>query len=183
MNGRPITNVHGLVALYLLTDWIRLRREGTQAGAGWFLRHGVLAGICRENRGVTFALLRIGACLQCGEELPLTSSGDHIVARDAGGPDGAQNYMPLCKGCNSSKGNNDLLWWWTARKGRSVLELPVEALTAYARLTWAQYLRTGRDRKPIEPGLAHAVCELLDELPTNEHRKAVWDKMRWVAGA
>lgn len=182
-NGKPITNVHALVALYLLTDWLRLRREGTEAGPGWFEHHGVLTGICRENRGVSFTLLRIGRCLQCNEPLPPGASGDHIVSREAGGPDGAQNYMPLCGPCNASKGKHDLLWWWAAKKGRSALELPVEALTAYARLTWALYLRTGRDRKPVEPALQHAIRELLDELPSDRHRTAMWSKVRAVAGS
>ena len=29
------------------------------------------------------------------------SAGDHVIARSRGGPEGAQNYLPLCRSCNA----------------------------------------------------------------------------------
>ncbi len=181
-SGKPASNLWGLLCLYLLTDWLWLARNRNEFGPSWFRSQGLMTGICRENRGILFALIRRETCLCCEALLTPNSTGDHIVSRDAGGPDGAQNYMPLCRSCNSSKGSNDLLHWWIVKKQRSVLELPAEVLTAYARLTYALYLRTGREGKPIEPALGHAVKELLDQLPTSAHRRAVWERVAWVAG-
>ena len=182
-SGKPYPNLWGLLALYLLTDWRRMAEQGNGFGRpGWFRRQGLVPGIVRENRGVSFRLIRREDCLACGKSLSPTSSGDHVVSRDAGGPDGAQNYMPLCGNCNSSKGKLDLLHWWIVKRDHSVLELPVEVLTAYARLTFEQYVRTGKDGKPIEPALEHAVSELLDGLPTPTHRHAMWERVAWVAG-
>lgn len=44
-------------------------------------------------------------CVSCGRgDLPLAA--DHIVPLSKGGPDTADNIQPLCKPCNSSKGDH-----------------------------------------------------------------------------
>ena len=50
-------------------------------------------------------LLRDGwACVCCGD---IADTLDHIVARVRGGSDDPSNLQPMCKPCNSSKGEGD----------------------------------------------------------------------------
>ena len=53
------------------------------------------------------------ACAYCGGRQHLAA--DHIVPRDRGGADEGDNLIWACRGCNSSKGNKDLLAWYERR--------------------------------------------------------------------
>ncbi len=48
-------------------------------------------------------------CAYCGRKTRL--SRDHIVSLTNGGTNDISNIIPVCKRCNSSKGNRDELWF------------------------------------------------------------------------
>ncbi len=48
-------------------------------------------------------------CIYCGSTAALTT--EHILPRDRGGPDTADNAIRVCKSCNSSKGDKRLYEW------------------------------------------------------------------------
>ena len=92
----------------------------------------VLAG--RKRIGSFFneerAKLGVARCAYCGA--PDTLSVDHLVRRLAGGPDDANNLLPACRSCNSSKGASDVMAWHI-RKGR----YPQRAVVRrYVKLAW-----------------------------------------------
>jgi hypothetical protein len=172
------TNLDALFLLYLLNDW---RRVDPSPGPAFFRRHGVVPAITSDNRKVSLRLARMAHCLMCGADIGEDSTGDHIVALHNGGPAGVENYLPLCKNCNSSKGKRDLLEWWQL-KGRRTDELPVDVLCAYVRLTYQRVVRCRAHNRPAEPQLTVAMQELWRQLPTSEHRSEAWERVQWVVG-
>lgn len=135
-----VINRQALIRLNAMQSWRRLPtpQDGRPYGPGWFRTRDWVKGLESENRRVSMRLSRMGTCIFCGAQLPAGSTGDHIVPLSKGGPQGAQNYLPLCRNDNSSKGDRDLLEWWQS-KGRSVAELPDDVICAYARLMWQLY--------------------------------------------
>ena len=109
----------------------------------------VLAG--RKRIGSFFheerARLGVARCAYCGETERL--SVDHLVPRLAGGPDDANNLIPACRPCNSSKGSSDVMAWHV-RKGR----FPRRAVVRrYVKLAWRWCERHHRLDCPVEdPG-------------------------------
>lgn len=173
MSSPEPTCGQGLLALYALQTAMR---HAATPGSIANHRDGYLAGIRRENRSNSFRLFVHGVfigCLGCGKRIPSDSQGDHLLPLAAGGPEGAQNYVPLCGRCNSSKCARDFLEWWGSH-GRSATELTADVLTAYARLWFQKRERDGTLEHPAPPALRNAVRELLDALPTDDHRRAVW---------
>ena len=64
--------------------------------------------------GVREEKLKLAAeCVYCGEE---ATSVDHLIPQFKNGPDAADNLVPACQGCNSSKGSRDA-FVWAAGKG------------------------------------------------------------------
>lgn len=171
------TNLDALFLLYLLNDW---RRVEPRPGPSWFRGHGVVPGITGDNRKVSLRLARATSCLMCDEPIGEDSTGDHIVALHNGGPAGIENYLPLCKRCNSSKGKRDLLEWWQI-KDRQVDELSADVLCAYVRLTYRRVVRCRAHNDPAEPQLSQAVHELLESMP-KAHRDSLWERVQWVVG-
>lgn len=52
-------------------------------------------------------------CWYCGKEMsPTTLTRDHVFPRIKGGDNDMNNIIMVCKTCNSSKGNMDLLRWY-----------------------------------------------------------------------
>lgn len=49
------------------------------------------------------------ACSYCGSQENL--SMDHLIPKERGGPESADNIVWACRSCNSSKGATDLLDW------------------------------------------------------------------------
>ncbi len=49
------------------------------------------------------------ACYYCGGTQKLGT--DHLIPRIQGGPDEADNLIPSCRSCNSSKGRRDMMSW------------------------------------------------------------------------
>ena len=81
-------------------------------------------------------------CAYCGRSGRL--SLDHLVPRLVGGPDDANNLIPACRSCNSSKGAHDVMAWHV-RKGR----YPRRAvLRRYVKLAWRSCEQEGQlDRR------------------------------------
>ena len=49
------------------------------------------------------------ACYYCGGTEKLGT--DHLIPRSEKGPDEADNLIPACRSCNSSKGRRDMMSW------------------------------------------------------------------------
>jgi HNH endonuclease len=170
----PATISQALVWLHATQGFLRLSvpKDGRPYGPGYFAKRDWLGALKWENRRVSVRLGRMTTCVGCGSPMPEGSTGDHIVPLSKGGPSGAQNYLPLCRSCNASKGARDLLEWWLGR-GRDVGELPLDVIVAYVRLTYCWY----RDRGELDAAppfyLATAAVRYLDQLPSSAHRGAV----------
>lgn len=172
MNPRRLTWGDLLVQLHAFQSFRRLpHKDGAPYGPGFFYGRDWAGRLTTdENRRVSFRLWDIRVCLMCEGELSRSSTGDHCVALVAGGPNGAQNYIPLCRSCNASKGRKDFLEWWTFR-GRLLEQLPNDAICAYARLTW-RYL-DGRRDSAAPDWIYEAVSEAASSLPTSRHALAL----------
>lgn len=147
-------------------------RSGKTYGPGFFGRRDFRGTLSHENRRVAIDLISAGVCLACDDVVPPSSTGDHIIPKTHGGPDGAQNYAPLCPSHNSSKGAKDFMDWWYSM-GRRSTELPIRFLIAYARLKYQQCLSEGTLQAQAPASLHDAVADLLASLPTQAHRAAV----------
>ncbi len=97
---RDPTNAEALMALYALQQSTRYPATPDSVAS----RNSIVGyrnGIRRENRKNSFRLYVHGVfkgCLECGKPIPSDSTGDHLLPRSAGGPEGAQNYVPLVRG-------------------------------------------------------------------------------------
>jgi HNH endonuclease len=126
------------IAAYQAFRRVPLAPDGRPYGPGWFSNpKNWLTTLEHENRRVSVRLSRMATCVRCSTPLAPDSTGDHLIPRCRGGPDGAQNYLPLCGGCNASKGARDLLDWWIA-SAQPVSALPPDVLCAYARLMYTR---------------------------------------------
>jgi hypothetical protein len=56
-----------------------------------------------------------------------------------GGPQSIENFAPLCRSCNSSKGDRDLLEWWIDVRQRTLGALNLDALCVYLRLMYQMF--------------------------------------------
>jgi hypothetical protein len=159
-----------LLQLQMLQGWRRLPK---MYGPGWFGRTDWAKSLRSPNRNVSLRLSQLHACIFCGKATAPNSTGDHIIPTSKGGPQGAENYLPLCRSHNASKGDRDLLEWWQS-KGRLVAELPDDVICAYARLMWQMLEQRNQLDDPAPEALQQAVKSLLsvlDRLPL--HRRAV----------
>lgn len=71
-----------------------------------------VAGLRVLNRGKL--IMGSEFCRYCGYEFKDRSeiAFDHVLPRACGGSDSADNLLPVCKSCNSSKGKKDFLEWF-----------------------------------------------------------------------
>ena len=67
-------------------------------------------------------------CVYCSAH---GSDTDHLIPRLRGGPEDADNQVPACRSCNSSKGSKDV-FTWAETKGF----FPLEIGKRYIRLAW-----------------------------------------------
>lgn len=174
-----LTNLHALLSLYALADW---RSIVPPPGPGWFRAYGLLTGITNDNRGVSLRLARQLTCIafECDETLSENSTGDHIISLTSGGPASAENYMPLCGRCNSSKQGRDLLeWWWS--KDWPFRFVPRDVLISYARLSYRHLHRMRQINGPASVALIAAVDELRSDLPTS-CAVALDERVQWMVG-
>ncbi len=119
-------------------------------------------GLSRNSRDPALRLARYGKCIFCGKEVK-TGTGDHIIPLSRGGPESPENFMPLCRKCNASKGNKDLIEWWLS-KGRHIRDLNLDALVSYLRISY----RMNRDRqKPAPNYLIAAIKQAEETMPKN----------------
>lgn len=76
-------------------------------------------------------LLHGNRCSYCGSTS--TISMDHIFAQKFGGTDVAENLIPACRHCNSSKGTKDLFEWYYSMNNFP----PLLIIRRYLKLVWA----------------------------------------------
>jgi hypothetical protein len=89
-----------------------------------------MSDIVREDRIMVIEGMK--QCAYCDATEGLT--WDHLIPRNAGGPDTISNHVPACKTCNSSKGDKDVVDWYRSRKGTNI-----------PRLVWGKYLKLQMD--------------------------------------
>jgi hypothetical protein len=161
-----MTNADALVQLHAVQSFLRLPldEEGRPYGPGFFRRRNWIAGLEAENRRVTLRLAGKRACAFCGGPLSGSSTGDHLIPVADGGPVGAQNYLPLCRSCNASKGKRDFLDWLAGRSF-DVRRLDLDALCAYARLKYHWLKAKGALADVPAAGLRATLETLRAQLP------------------
>lgn len=180
--GRPclpsLSHSDGLVVLYATQQFLRVPRlEGGRPYApGYFRgrREEVLEALGRPLRGSVLRMVRSSLCVGCRVPVSARSAGDHLIPLHDGGSDSAENYVPMCRSCNSSKGKRDLLEWWES-KDRDPLALGLDTLTIYARLKFRWLWNDAGPAVALAPAPEYLIAQvrrLLLELPSLSHRYA-----------
>ena len=126
-----------LLRLCSWQNWYRaVDKKGQHYGLGQLVKAFGWASstLASENRNVVRRPILENKCVACGNAPSTNSTGDHLIALSKGGPQSIENHAPFCRSCNSSKGDKDLLEWWFVVKGRSLLDLNIDVLTAYLRM-------------------------------------------------
>ena len=100
------------------------------------------------------------ACYYCGGTQKLGT--DHLIPRIQGGPDEADNLIPACRSCNSSKGRRDMMSWANRKRFFPSILL----LRRYLKLV-ARYCET-HDLMDVELSRVHELNLPFDikQLPT-----------------
>lgn len=171
-----LTNLQALVQLYALQSFRRATdHQGRFYGPGFFSKPTPwVKHLARDGRKPILRLIGEGLCLRCSAPMSPNSVGDHVIARSRQGADSLQNYLPLCSGCNSSKGRRDFLDWWQrdARggvlKARRAHELHKDAMVVYTRMTY-QHLGNGELSADAPDYLKAAMISFRSILPTSKH--------------
>jgi hypothetical protein len=128
-----------------------------------------LKGLQQESRGPVLRLAKRETCVFCNAPVG-GGTGDHIIPLSKGGPHSAENFMPLCKRCNSSKGNKDLIEWWMLKR-RHIRELDLDALVIYLRLRYR--LATEKELNSQVPWyIVKALKQAEETLP--DELKSIW---------
>ena len=180
----PLSWAQALVGLYLLANFRYASDDarGKTPAPCFFTHQGVLAGLTAgTTRRVALRLARRTGCLACGKELRPGSTGDHIIPVSAGGPQGLENYIPLCASHNASKGTKDLLEFWRYI-GRPACELPADALIAYSRLMFVRVRDRDLLRANASPEAYEVVEELFQRLPSEDHKRDWWLRVCHMTG-
>lgn len=100
----------------------------------------------------TVAKFQDGKCILCGNSIPKNTEGDHLIAKINGGSDYEFNKVPICKSCNSSKKDKDLLEWWFS-KGKTLTELDSYVLSIYLKNEYKFLEKKNELNKPSYPHL------------------------------
>ncbi len=161
-----MTSGDALVQLHAVQSFLRLplASDGRSYGPGFFAARDWLKGLESENRRVTLRLASRKTCAVCNAVLSGSSTGDHLIPRSQGGPVGAQNFLPLCRFCNASKGNRDFLEW-LIEKACDVRTLDLDTVCAYARLKYVWLKERGRLGDDPHPALQQTLAALRAQLP------------------
>lgn len=93
-------------------------------------------------------------CVYCGAP---ADSKDHVIPKNYDGPDRMQNIVRSCKGCNSSKSDNDFVDWWINIKHRDESTLP--------RIPVGIYLKYSMDWHRTHDSLENPARSILDLKP------------------
>ena len=96
-------------------------------------------------------------CTYCGQP---AETMDHLIPRLRHGPDSADNLVPACRWCNSSKGGRDVFMWATSK---GFFPLPV--MRRYLVLAWRWTERADLLDAPLEVLRASDPPFLTDEIP------------------
>jgi hypothetical protein len=126
-----------------------------------------------HGRQSIIRLLNLGHCFVpgCKNSIPSTSELDHLIPISRGGENVIENTFPLCKVHNSSKGKKDLIEWWMA-SGYPVEAFTKDAITHYARLSYAHLNKSGTLDDPAPKYLLDFVDALASKLRSESHRLA-----------
>lgn len=167
-----MTNIQALARLHAIESFRRLplTKEGKPYGPGFYRKRDWVGTLNGENRRVSLRLCRM-PCIRCNAIMEPSSTGDHIIPLSDGGPVGAQNYLPLCRSCNASKGRKDLFEWWI-ENGRNACDLDNDVICAYARLKFSWLRERGKELDSAPQHLAIAIDQLCDSLPSG-HSSAI----------
>lgn len=174
---KTLTNRQALCLLYAVQQWMWVEQSAPKDGyspTGYFKKftpghwHDYLS---REIRDMALRQIRSNRCIACQANTSPNSTGDHIIPISKGGPQAAYNFMPLCKSCNSSKGNKDLFDWWYKAKARPLEELPKDIICMYARLTY-QTISAIQLEEPAPEPLTNCLREYFKQTPL-ELREAI----------
>ena len=176
-SGR-LTHSGALVVLYATQQFLRIppKDGGAFYGPGYFsdLREEILEAMGRPSRMSTLRLARSSLCIAPRRKTVPASVGDHLIPLSDGGLDSAENHVPMCRSCNSSKGRKDLLEWWES-KDRDPLALGLDTLTVSARPKFRWLWTYGEPLASVAGYLEAQVRRLLAELPPERHRRAAWE--------
>jgi hypothetical protein len=176
-----------LVILNMVQTWPRVgvSKDGRPYGPGLFKKDDLELGYWEailqrgHNRKLTFRLLAWAHCLNCGAPMPEGSTGDHLIPLSEGGPAGAENYIPLDRVCNSSKGPRDFWAWWYYGQNKTLADVPHEILPdllcAYARLRY-HWLRARRELDLAAPNHILALIHSCQALMPARHWFTVLDE-------
>jgi len=136
VKGNMISLAQALIALRAWSQWYLVVSMDSKYFPGFKILQKAfgtaLKSLRSESRRAVMRLILHQKCLMC--EVPVKLGiGDHVIPLSEITYHSVENYIPLCKRCNSSKGRKDLLEWWIG-KGRHISELHPDALTVYLRL-------------------------------------------------
>lgn len=109
-----------------------------------------------------------GGCTYCGEP---AESMDHLIPRLRQGPDSADNLVPACRWCNSSKGGRDVFEW-----ARSKGFFPVPVLRRYLVLAWRWVERAELLDAPLEVLRDSRPPFLVDDIPWSASKPVTLSK-------
>jgi hypothetical protein len=104
----------------------------------WKLKNGdiEMSSITKENK---YQMQEdFGECVYCGKETKTTF--DHLVPLNKGGEDNISNQVPACQSCNSSKGDRDVIAWFSERDD----PIPRVVLGKYLKLLYETLEDEGR---------------------------------------
>ena len=114
-------------------------------------------------------LARRSDCYACRKVDKLTN--DHTVPRARGGSHGPENWSPICKKCNPSKNDMDLIEWW-AYQGRTLDTLDNDVLVVYVRSMYTVLASEESLDTPAPGTLCFVLAQFAASLPTQAHTDA-----------
>ena len=177
-NGVRLTNYGSLLSFAAAQMWMRSPCDphGQPYDPGYFTNPKRLEGfektLKRSGRTVLLRLANLHRCYSCDEPVNPLADGDHVIPKCEGGPDGIQNFAPMCPYCNSRKGKFDLMYWWWAKKGKTLLDLNPDVIVVYVRGKYTQLLERGTLEEQPDAATELLLGHFATTLPTLAHRDA-----------
>jgi hypothetical protein len=100
-----------------------------------------LSSILKENQYQMKE--NVGLCTYCGQEAQTTF--DHVIPMSKGGPSDMGNMVPVCKSCNSSKSDKNVIDWHREH------DIPIDrvVLGKYLKMRWAQFEEENKLDDPL----------------------------------